>query len=264
MIHPTSPTPRRRLAALALDLASLAPGLARPMTTADLMANEVSDDDLAGMRGRYIAPNQILSFGVQMSTTWQTPGGGIVSTVTFQVNPQFQPTITVETRPQAASTPQPQAGATSPSSSVVTAGGIGNVAGVTQTIQTAGNSNDAANNIQLNLTSSPQAAPANANGNTIVITGPGRYAQTQGNTKTTVVLDNNGLALNLSMPGGGSALQQVGSQGLRQSVQIISDLNMVRNSMVAIAQLKTPMLGTETLGRTLNSLQGLSKTGGWY
>ncbi|MCE1242561.1 hypothetical protein [Oryzomicrobium sp.] len=264
MIHANSPTPRRKLAVLALALTSLTPGLAHPMTTTDLMASEVSDDDLASMRGRYIAPNQILSFGVQMSTTWQTPGGGIVSTVTFQVNPQFQPTITIDTTPQGASSPQPQTATSPASTSVVTAGGIGNVAGVTQTIQTAGNSNDVANNIQLNLTSSSQPTSPGAGSNTIVITGPGTYTQTQGNTKTTVVLDSNGLALNLSMPGEGSTLQQVGSQGLRQSVQIISDLNLVRNSMVAIAQLKTPMLGTETLGRTLNSLQGLSKTGGWY
>lgn len=263
MNQPTSPTPRRRLAALALALAGLAPGLARPMTATDLMASEVSDDDLAGMRGRYIAPNQILSFGVQMSTTWQTPGGGVVSTVTFQVNPQFQPTITIETTPQAGSSPQTPTSAP-PSTAVVTAGGIGNVAGVTQTIQTAGNSNDVANNIQLNLSSSSQSVSSASGGNTIVITGPGTYTQTQGSTKTTVVLDGNGLALNLSMPGGGSVLQQIGDQGLRQSIQITSSLNTIQNSMLAIAQLKTPMLGTETLGRTLNSLQGLSRTGGWY
>lgn len=38
-------------------------------------ADEISDADLAGMRGRYVGTGEILYFGVAMYTQWQTQDG---------------------------------------------------------------------------------------------------------------------------------------------------------------------------------------------
>ncbi|HTV85242.1 MAG TPA: hypothetical protein VME63_07545 [Dyella sp.] len=118
--------------------------------------NEVGDDELATMRGRYtVGDNTVVYFGVEMVSTWQTnTGQTLQSAMSLQMNfsknpnqPQvtFVPTVTITT----ADAPLPVTPSTITRS--VQTGGIANVGGLTQSVQLAGDHNAASNITSLNI-----------------------------------------------------------------------------------------------------------------
>ncbi|MFC3651850.1 hypothetical protein ACFONN_09865 [Dyella humi] len=120
--------------------------------------HEVADQELAGMRGRYIVgDNTVLWFGVEMISTWQTSNGQTLQSaltlgLNFSKNPNqpqvtFVPTVTITTLSNALPT------ATLPSSvnRSVQSGGLANVGGLTQSVQIAGDGNAASNVTSLSI-----------------------------------------------------------------------------------------------------------------
>jgi hypothetical protein len=126
---------------------NLAPGL-----------NEVGDDELADMRGRYtVGDNTVVYFGVEMISNWQTNTGQTLQSamnleMNFSKNPNqpqvtFVPTVTITT----ADAPLPAATAAATISRSIQSGGIANVGGLTQAVQLAGDRNAVSNVTSLNI-----------------------------------------------------------------------------------------------------------------
>jgi len=107
---------------------------------------EVSDGDLDHMRSKFARDNQVLYFGVEMVSQWQTPTGNLVTAganlnIDFQGSGgtptvQYVPTVTIVQ--QGAGAVLPQSGN---SNGVSGGAGLANVNGVSQSIQVAGQSN---------------------------------------------------------------------------------------------------------------------------
>jgi hypothetical protein len=131
--------------------------------------HEVDDEELADMRGRYVAgDNTVVWFGVEMITTWQTNNGQTLQgtltlSLDFSKNPnqpqvRFVPTVTIATISNA--TPAP---ASANVSRNVQSAGLANVSGMTQSVQIAGDNNAVANVTSLNIQqggSAPTSAPS--------------------------------------------------------------------------------------------------------
>jgi len=66
---------------------------------------ELKDQELANLRGRYVMPGRIVSFGIVMSSTWQNAKGDVIgATSTLQVQqstikPQFYVSMIDEKAP---------------------------------------------------------------------------------------------------------------------------------------------------------------------
>ena len=114
---------------------------------------EIQDSELSQMRGRYVMPGRIISFGVVMSSTWRNASGdliGATSTLQIQqstVTPQFY--VTTISQTGNGSTP------TSGTGNVIGGAGLGTGQGVTQTVRAAGDGNSAYNNVSIRLLGVP-------------------------------------------------------------------------------------------------------------
>lgn len=221
---------------------------------------EVSDSDLGHMRGKFASNNQVLYFGVEMVSQWQTPTGNLVTAganlnIDFRGNGgstptvQYAPTVTIVQQGQGANAPQ-----SGNANSVSGGAGLANVSGVSQSIQVAGQSNAIHNgiNMQVDLTSAAQGGlTANA------AQGQAGAVSATGNdgTVATVTLANNSIGVNVVVPGQGQVLQQIRNQGMFQSARIGGDLNQIQNSIIMHIGLNTAS-GTG-IGNAYAALQGL-------
>ena len=84
--------------ALALAFASAPAVATEALSGLELIGERVPDEQLATMRGKFIAPNSITYFGVMMTTSWQGPDG-----ITTQANLLFR----IDFAGGAGSTPSP-------------------------------------------------------------------------------------------------------------------------------------------------------------
>ena len=140
-----------------LAMACLAASL--PSHAETLKPIELKDQELANLRGRYVMPGRIVSFGIVMSSTWQNAKGDVIgATSTLQVQqstikPQFYVSMIDEKGTGTASGSAPSAG-----TGVVTGGnGLATTEGVTQVVRAAGDNNTAYNNVDINVTKANQA-----------------------------------------------------------------------------------------------------------
>lgn len=199
---------------------------------------EVPDGELQHMRGKFASNNQVLYFGVEMVSQWQTQTGTTVTAganlnIDFQAGGNGKPVVyyapTVSVVQQGQGAIQMQNDGTN---SVSGGAGLANVSGVSQSIQVAGKSNRILNGIdmQVNLTS------ASRGGGSIpgaVGSHAGTVSATGGDgTIATVSLGNNSLGLDVVVPGQGEVLQQIRNQGMFQSARIGGDLNQIHNTIV--------------------------------
>lgn len=187
---------------------------------------QLSDAELAQMRGRFVDKGQIMFFGVQMSSEWRTSAGehliaggtlrGDLSGASPTVS--FEPYLTVGT-----SNSLP--GATSGNGAIVRDAGTGNARGVVQSIQAGGSFNAAANDLQIDI--------LDAAGRDVSAGSAGASNSQQrlpSGTRMAVRSGAQGVGVSLQVPGMGTVTQAiVPSRGLRQSIQLTSDLQQVRN-----------------------------------
>lgn len=223
-------------------------------------AAEISDEALAGMRGRYAGPGEILYFGVDMVTQWQTSDGRMLeSGVNLSVDKQFRPTITIVTQSTA-----PGSGATAPASggngNVTISGGLGNVSGVAQSIQIGGDGNAIRNDLNMNI--KLNASDADANGSTSggsVLSGAGSRSIDENGSSTTVTLSGNTLSMTVDVAGQGQVLQQMrgganGNAGFLQSTRVGGDMNQIHN----VININAGLSGAS--GMSAPSFQGVQET----
>lgn len=197
-------------------------------------APEIPDEILAEMRGRYAGPGEVLYFGVDMVTQWQTSDGRLLSSgVNLSVDKQFVPTITIVTTSTAPSGAAPQS--SSGQGNVTISGGLGNVSGIAQSIQIGGDGNAIRNDLNMNikLNASDENAQVSAP-NGITLNGAGTTAIEGNGSTTTVTLSGNSLSMAVDVAGQGQVLQQLrgganGNKGFLQSTRIGGDLNQIHN-----------------------------------
>lgn len=188
---------------------------------------EIQDSELSQMRGRYVMPGRIISFGVVMSSTWRNASGdliGATSTLQIQqstVTPQFY--VTTISQTGNGSTP------TSGTGNVIGGAGLGTGQGVTQTVRAAGDGNSAYNNVSINVTEANQAPALVPGQGQVLISG---QTITGSNAAGTVSVSaaNGGIQMAiLANSNQGNTLQQVAQGNLLQNTRLLGDSNMVNN-----------------------------------
>ncbi|WP_054886509.1 MULTISPECIES: hypothetical protein [unclassified Pseudomonas] len=231
-----------------------------PSQAETLKPVELKDQELANLRGRYVMPGRIVSFGVVMSSTWQNANGeviGATSTMQIQqstIKPQFYVSMIDEKGTGSART-------SSAGTGTVTGGsGLNTTEGVTQVVRAAGDFNTAHNNVDINVTKGNEA-PANqpqgqalAAGSTLV--------GSNGAGSMSVSSSSAGVQMNIIANGNqGSSLQRLGEGGLMQNTTLLGSSNRVSNltSLNVVLRDSAPMAGA--MGANLEQLKGLRNLG---
>ena len=220
---------------------------------------ELKDSEMADLRGRYVMPGRIISFGIVMSSTWTNAAGdSITGKASMQINsstvtPQFYVTTTSTTGTGA--TPSTGTG------TVVGGAGLGSGQGVTQSVRAAGDGNTASNGVDVNVTQNG-LAPAN-----IVQSGQALVAgQTitgeSGAGQVSISAKNGGLQMGiLANNNQGNVVQQIGAGNVLQGTVIQGNSNLINN----LTQLNIVMgnngMNNITQNLNLDQLKGLRTNG---
>lgn len=222
---------------------------------------EISDEVLAGMRGRFVSPGAILYFGVEMVTQWQTADGSLQTAgITLSVDAQYRPTITFVTQKTA-----PSSGAVLQASSsngnVTISGGLGTVSGIAQSIQIGGDSNTIRNDLNMDITLNASASSASVSQDTALFSAGTTVIPGDGST-TTFTLSGNSMTMMVDVEGQGQVLQQLqgsGNAGFLQSAQIGGDMNLIHNTITINAGLSgAGGISAPGIQGSLGSLRGIS------
>jgi len=225
-------------------------------------SEEISDQVLSGVRGRFLAPGRIVRFGVEMVSTWQTGNGASYRAgATFDVavggkaEVRFVPALTV-TEPAIAVT-------TSAQTNVVRGGaGLSSVSGVAQVIQVAADRNQITNSATVTVTST------NAVGSALPsASGPNQLSTvTAAGAKLSAGIGAQGMSVSIDIPAAGQALQQIKTSGAATGTGILqmahstADLQRVQNRMNVFVQL-APDAASRSVARdnalhTLRAMRG--------
>lgn len=216
---------------------------------------EIQDSELSQLRGRYVMPGRIISFGVVMSSSWRNASGdliGATSTLQIQqstVTPQFY--VTTISQTGNGSTP------TSGTGNVIGGAGLGTGQGVTQTVRAAGDGNSAYNNVSINVTEANQAPALVPGQGQVLISG---QTITGSNAAGTVSVSaaNGGIQMAiLANSNQGNTLQQVAQGNLLQNTRLLGDSNMVNNLTQLNVVLRNNGPSSGALDCNLSTLNGL-------
>ncbi|MCW2271433.1 hypothetical protein D3C77_01470 [compost metagenome] len=231
---------------------------------------ELKDQELANLRGRYVMPGRIISFGVVMSTTWQNAQGDLIGAkASLQVQqatlkPQFYVSTFEE---KTTTTAQPQTASTNtvtspnPGTGTVTGGaGLSTTEGVTQVVRAAGDYNTAYNNVDINVTKANEAPAIQTQGNALAANTPAVISNEAGSMSVTS--SGTGVQMNIVANNNqGSAMQRLAQGGLMQNTTLLGAGNRVTNltSLNVVLRENVPTAGA--LSGSLDQLKGLRTPG---
>lgn len=220
---------------------------------------EVKDQELAELRGRYVMPGRVISFGIVMSSTWRNASGDLIgasSSMQIQAS-TVKPEFYVTTIKQTGNGNAPEHG-----SGTVTGGaGLGAGQGVTQSVRAAGDGNIAYNDVSINVKESSQA-PA-------LVPSQGQLL-TQGQTISgsnaagSVAVTATGSGVQMAIQANhnqGSTLQQVAQGGLLQNTRLQGNSNLVNNMTQLNVVLNNNGPSAGALNSNLTQLRGLRNLG---
>jgi len=223
---------------------------------------ELKDQELANLRGRYVMPGRIISFGVVMTTAWQNANGDIIgATSSMQVQqstikPQFYVSMINEKGNGTVRSPGPNQG----TGSVTGGQGLNSTEGVTQIVRAAGDNNAAYNDVEINVTKGNQApatqqyGKALAAGSTLVsANGAGtlKVSSTGSGVQLNIVANNNQ----------GNTVQRLAQGGLMQNTTLLGGGNQVRNITSLNVVLRDNVTSAGTLNGNLDQLKGIRSLG---
>lgn len=194
-----------------------------PVSAASLFQPvEISDAEMANLRGRYILPEGIVHFGVTMSTSWRNSSGAIIgSRVELSVNSLAKANLTVSMIDGAGDGYSPSTG----TGQVIGGQGLNNVQGISQSVRTAGDYNSGENYVDVHISRSP--------GQTFSTEGqswggPQQFQNEAGTVQVSSV--NGGLQMQLEAnQNQGVASQSIGRGGIAQQANIRGAMNQVHN-----------------------------------
>lgn len=188
---------------------------------------QLSDAELGQLRGRFVDKGRIMFFGVQMSSEWRTSAGEeLMAGATLHGDLTGRaPWVSFEPHLTMVSASDISEAARSGNGAIVRDAGTGNARGVVQSIQAGGDFNAAANDLQIDV--------LEASRHRSLAGGPDASAMEQRlptGTHVAVSYGASGMDVAIEVPGMGSVRQAiVPSRGLRQSIQLTSDFQQVRN-----------------------------------
>lgn len=215
---------------------------------------ELSDQELAQLRGRYVLPGHVVHFGITMTSAWEHSGQRLDASVSLQAQQGMaRPLLTVTANGNDQG-PAPGAG----SGTIVGGHGLNNVDGITQSVRTAGDINTARNDISINISRNGQAPALNSSGTRLNGEFSAHTSLGSAKVQTTPL---GGLQVSIQATGQGNSLQQLGGGGLRQSADIISSNNLVSNLTHLDVVLQGNRTSLEGLNCNLDQLRGLRPTG---
>ena len=219
---------------------------------------ELNDQELASLRGRFVMPGRIISFGIAMTSTWQNANGeviGATSSMQIQqstIQPQFYVSKIDE---KGTGTSQSQGTGT------VTGGnGLNSTGGVTQVVRAAGDYNTAYNNVDINVTKANQAPATQQQGQALAAGSTLTNANDAGSMS--VSLTGSGIQLNiLANNNQGSTVQRLAQGGLLQNTTLLGTGNQVRNITSLNVVLRDTVPTAGSLSGNLDQLRGLRTSG---
>lgn len=201
------------------------------------MAQPVGDDEMGQMRGRFVAGDRVLYFGLVMQSSLATQDGNSLSAgLAFAINfksgtPKIVTDLTWATQNGPGTADLGGSGGFGRTPLGGISGGIG------QVIQVTGQGDQAFNLATLDLTNStpgPLLPDGIPNG-----TPCGGSCQSS--------IQNNALRVLVAMPGQGSADQSIGPAVIIQGIRLNGDMAQASNTMSMVLQLAQPT-GLDTLG----------------
>ncbi|MCJ7959378.1 MAG: hypothetical protein MUW57_23250 [Pseudomonas sp.] len=219
---------------------------------------EVQDQELSQLRGRYVMPGRIISFGIVMSSTWRNVSGDVIgasSTLQIQqstVTPQFY----VTTINQTGNGSSPSQG----TGNVIGGAGLGTGQGVTQVVRAAGDGNSAYNNVSINVSEANQAPSLTSSPGQALVNG---QTLTASNAAGSVAISavNGGIQMAiLANSNQGNTLQQVAQGNVMQNTRLLGNSNLVNNltQLNVVLQNNGPSSGALDCNlTTLNGLRGM-------
>lgn len=220
---------------------------------------EIKDQELSELRGRYVMPGRIISFGVVMSSTWQNArGDSIGATATMQVQQSsFKPQFYVSLdRQDGSGAPVGQGTGT------VTGGaGLGTTQGVTQSVRAAGDYNTAYNNVSINVKES-NSAPALSTPQGVVLGAGQTITGSNGAGTLSISSTGNGIQLGIQANNNqGSSMQRLAQGGLSQATTLMGGNNAVNNITQLNVVLRNNLPTAGALNCNLDQLKGLRISG---
>ena len=217
---------------------------------------ELSDQELAQLRGRYVLPGHVVHFGITMTSSWTNADQTLNASVSLQAQQGMpKPLLTVT------STTATTSGGNAPvaGTGIVIGGqGLHNVEGISQSVRTAGDLNTAHNNLRINISRNGQPPALNTSGTLL----EGQSIQQNGlGTATVRTSSNGGLQIAIQAPGQGGSLQQLGGGGLQQNTTITSSNNVVSSLAQLDVVLKSNTQTLDGLNCNLDQFRGLRPIG---
>ena len=221
---------------------------------------ELNDQELAALRGRYVMPGRIISFGIVMTSTWQNANGeviGATSSMQIQqstIKPQFYVTM-IDDKGNGSAHPQGIGTGT------VTGGsGLNSTDGVTQVVRAAGDNNTAYNNVDINITKANQAPATQQQGQALAA--GSTLVGANGAGSLSVSSTGTGVQLNIVANNNqGSTVQRLAQGGMMQNTTLLGSGNQVRNltSFNVVLRDNVPTAGS--VSGNLDQLKGIRALG---
>lgn len=237
---------RKRI--LVFGLLMLAPALV--LAAPPFEPVELSDPELAQLRGRYVLPDHIVHFGITLTSSWEQSGQQLGASVSLQAQHGVQPVLTITpVSSDGGAMPQPGSGM------IIGGQGLAQVDGISQSVRTAGDLNSAVNGIQINIERDGQA-PDLAGGMPL---GNG-YSHSNGLGTVSVSATQGKLQLGIATHGQGRSVQQLGG-GLLQDTRILSSQNTVLNTARLDVVMQRESRSMDVLNCNLDPLRTLRPTG---
>lgn len=273
---------KKRLSTIAISLGASMSFLLPPVALANSglpnmgvfeNAVEVSDQELAGMKGRFVDANQIVNFGVEMTTNWLTTGGDLIQeelNIFFDLGQisatQFSPVMTIYRSAKDTLSNGGQSGPSSiTSQSSINAAGLDNISGVAQSILVAGDTNSVDNEVCVNITDAVNGQDTNGIANGSAMTSGAVTYQGDHGANTTYTVDDGVVGFEISLPNhGGKVIQQIrGGKGIFQSVQLSNSMNRIENHFNLNVGVSASPSGTTTtdFANIMQTIRGLPQVG---
>lgn len=221
---------------------------------------ELKDQELATLRGRFVMPGRIVSFGIVMTSSWQNANGeviGATSSMQIQqstIKPQFY--VSMINEKGSGSTHSQSSG----TGSVTGGSGLNSTEGVTQVVRAAGDNNSAYNNVDINVSKANQAPVTQQQGQALAA--GSTLSGTNGAGSLSVSSTGSGVQLNIVANNNqGSTIQRLAQGGLMQNTTLLGSSNQVRNLTSFNVVLRDNVPSAGSVSGNLDQLKGLRALG---
>jgi hypothetical protein len=220
---------------------------------------EIKDSELAELRGRYVMPGRIISFGIVMSSTWRNASGDLIGATTSMqiqsstVKPQFY----VSTYSQSGNGSTPATG----NGIVIGGAGLNGAQGITQSVRAAGDGNSAYNNIGIDVREANQAPALVPGQGQALMAGQTIYGS---NAAGSIAVSATGGGIQMAIAASnnqGGSMQRVAQGGLMQNTRLLGNSNMVSNITQLNVVLNNNGPSAGALDCNLNQLAALRSLG---